>query len=187
LKGSNQRKRREEIQSEGHGKTMQSWELAQRVSIKVETELSRIYGKENARSRLLNLKDRNYTGNATNSVTVVVVLLATIAFAPLFTVPGGYGYGVYGDATVDSITLFQTFLNLMWLASACITVAFFALAYIFAACHELCCSNRWHNYSWCVGHNDFLSCQIQEKQVFQDKKIFKQPWIKLMEFTFRVF
>ena len=59
MKGSNQRKRREEIQSEGHGKTMQSWELAQRVSIKVETELSRIYGKENARSRLLNLKDRN--------------------------------------------------------------------------------------------------------------------------------
>jgi hypothetical protein len=44
LKGSNQRKRREEIQSEGHEKTMQSSELAQIVSIKVETELSRIYG-----------------------------------------------------------------------------------------------------------------------------------------------
>ena len=59
MKGSNQRKRREEIQSEGHEKTMQSSELAQMVSIKVETELSKIYGKENARSRLLNLTDRN--------------------------------------------------------------------------------------------------------------------------------
>jgi hypothetical protein len=38
---------------------MRSSELAQIVSIKVETELSRIYGKENARSLLLNLKDRN--------------------------------------------------------------------------------------------------------------------------------
>ena len=98
---------------------------------------------------------------------------STIAFAALFTVPGGYGYSVYGEATVANNTLFQIFFisnaftlftslavvvvqitlvrwetkyqrkvvgvinKFMWLASACITVAFFALAYIVAGCHEL--------------------------------------------------
>lgn len=56
---------KEEIQSEGHEQTMQSSELAQIVSVKVEAELFRIYGsvnkkyKEKARSLLFNLKDRN--------------------------------------------------------------------------------------------------------------------------------
>lgn len=56
---------KEESQSEGHEQTMQSSELAQIVSVKVEAELFRIYGsvnkkyKEKARSLLFNLKDRN--------------------------------------------------------------------------------------------------------------------------------
>lgn len=55
----------EEGQSEGHEQNMQSSELAQIVSVKVEAELFRIYGsvnkkyKEKARSLLFNLKDRN--------------------------------------------------------------------------------------------------------------------------------
>lgn len=56
---------KEEIQSEVNEQTMQSFELAQIVSVKVEAELFRIYGsvnkkyKEKARSLLFNLKDRN--------------------------------------------------------------------------------------------------------------------------------
>jgi len=116
---------------------------------------------------------REGINNATNSVTVVAVLFATIAFAALFTVPGGYGYSVNGEATVANNTLFQIFFvsnafalftslavvvvqitlvrwetksqrkvvgvinKLMWLASACTTVAFIASAYIVAGRHEL--------------------------------------------------
>lgn len=116
---------------------------------------------------------REGINNATNSITVVAVLFATIAFAALFTVPGGYGYVVNGEATVANNPLFQIFFisnafalftslavvvvqitlvrwetrsqrkvvevinKLMWLASACTTVAFIASAYIVAGRHEL--------------------------------------------------
>lgn len=116
---------------------------------------------------------REGINNATNSITVVAVLFATIAFAALFTVPGGYGYTVNGEATVANRALFQIFFisnafalftslavvvvqitlvrwetksqrkvvevinKLMWLASACTTVAFIASAYIVAGRHEL--------------------------------------------------
>lgn len=116
---------------------------------------------------------REGINNATNSITVVAVLFATIAFAALFTVPGGYGYTVSGEATVANSALFQIFFisnafalftslavvvvqitlvrwetksqrkvvevinKLMWLASACTTVAFIASAYIVAGRHEL--------------------------------------------------
>lgn len=56
---------KQESQSEGHEQSIQSSELAQIVSVKVEAELFRIYGsvnkkyKEKARSLLFNLKDRN--------------------------------------------------------------------------------------------------------------------------------
>lgn len=58
---------------------------------------------------------REGINNAHNSVTVVAVLFATIAFAALFTVPGGFGYAIPGEATVANSTLFQIFSSPMLL------------------------------------------------------------------------
>eukprot|EP00252_Welwitschia_mirabilis_P017050 TRINITY_DN37910_c0_g1_i1.p1 TRINITY_DN37910_c0_g1~~TRINITY_DN37910_c0_g1_i1.p1 ORF type:complete len:581 (-),score=95.10 TRINITY_DN37910_c0_g1_i1:447-2189(-) len=50
---------------------------------------------------------REGINNATNSVTVVAVLFATVAFAAIFTVPGGFLTS--GEATVANTPLFQVF------------------------------------------------------------------------------
>ncbi|PKA49026.1 Ankyrin repeat-containing protein [Apostasia shenzhenica] len=112
---------------------------------------------------------REGINNATNSVTVVAVLLATVAFAAIFTVPGGADNS--GMAVVISTSSFKIFFifnafalftslavvvvqitvvrgetkserrvvevinKLMWLASACTTVAFIAASYIVVGRH----------------------------------------------------
>ncbi|KAL0344575.1 UNVERIFIED_CONTAM: Ankyrin repeat-containing protein ITN1 [Sesamum radiatum] len=50
---------------------------------------------------------REGINNATNSVTVVAVLFATVAFAAIFTVPGGDGYN--GEAVMVSSVPFKVF------------------------------------------------------------------------------
>nr|XP_010920741.1 ankyrin repeat-containing protein ITN1 isoform X2 [Elaeis guineensis] len=85
--------------------------------------------------------------NATNSVTVVAVLFATVAFAAIFTVPGGTENGVPGGTDNGvAITLVRgetkaerrvvgVINKLMWLASVCTTVAFIASSYIVVGKH----------------------------------------------------
>ncbi|KAI3965348.1 hypothetical protein MKW92_029111 [Papaver armeniacum] len=89
--------------------------------------------------------------NATNSVTVVAVLFATVAFAAIFTVPGGddnKGMAVVVNSIsfkiffiFNAIALFTSLAvvvvqitlvinKLMWLASVCTSVAFIASSYI---------------------------------------------------------
>lgn len=112
---------------------------------------------------------REGINNATNSVTVVAVLFATVAFAAIFTVPGGDEDS--GEAVMvgsisfkifflfNAIALFTSLAvvvvqitlvrgetkterrvivvinKLMWLASACTSVAFIASSYIVVGRH----------------------------------------------------
>ncbi|KAK6145330.1 hypothetical protein DH2020_022150 [Rehmannia glutinosa] len=80
---------------------------------------------------------REGINNATNSVTVVAVLFATVAFAAIFTVPGGDDNN--GMAVVITLVRGETkaerrvvevINKLMWLASVCTSVAFMASSYI---------------------------------------------------------
>ncbi|XP_041992249.1 ankyrin repeat-containing protein ITN1-like isoform X2 [Salvia splendens] len=80
---------------------------------------------------------REGINNATNSVTVVAVLFATVAFAAIFTVPGGDDN--HGMAMVITLVRGETkaerrvveIINkMMWLASVCTSVAFMASSYI---------------------------------------------------------
>ncbi|XP_072997031.1 ankyrin repeat-containing protein ITN1-like isoform X2 [Typha latifolia] len=113
---------------------------------------------------------REGINNATNSVTVVAVLFATVAFAAIFTVPGGNDH--HGVAVALKTASFRIFFifnavalftslavvvvqitvvrgetkaerqvvgvinKLMWLASACTTVAFISSSYIVVGQHH---------------------------------------------------
>ncbi|KAI4332457.1 hypothetical protein L6164_017365 [Bauhinia variegata] len=75
--------------------------------------------------------------NATNSVTVVAVLFATVAFAAIFTVPGGddeNGVAIMitlvRGATKSEMRVVEVINKMMWLASVCTTIAFISSSYI---------------------------------------------------------
>ncbi|KAL5546472.1 hypothetical protein UlMin_006159 [Ulmus minor] len=90
---------------------------------------------------------REGINNATNSATVVAVLLATVAFAAIFTLPEIFFlFNAIALFTSLAVVLVQITLRrvvevinkLMWLASVCTTVAFISSAYI-----VLGRRNRW--------------------------------------------
>ncbi|KAL9258875.1 Ankyrin repeat-containing protein [Drosera capensis] len=89
---------------------------------------------------------REGINNATNSVTVVAVLFATVAFAAIFTVPGGDDDTGMAVMAGDHITVVwgetkserrvvEVINKLMWLAAVCTTVAFISSSYIVVGRH----------------------------------------------------
>ncbi|KAK9082804.1 hypothetical protein Scep_029275 [Stephania cephalantha] len=80
--------------------------------------------------------------NAINSATVVAVLIATVAFAAIFTVPGQYVEtrieDISGcDRAASKKKLMFVINKLMWLACLFISVAFIALTYVVVGHHAL--------------------------------------------------
>ncbi|XVE99445.1 hypothetical protein REPUB_Repub03eG0198300 [Reevesia pubescens] len=122
-------------------------------------------------SKELRKLHREGINNATNSVTVVAVLFATVAFAAIFTVPGGdENSGVAVVVSSSSFKIFFIFNAIALFTSLAVVVVQITLVRGETKAEkqetQVGCnfgySRRWSDNGWSSWHHDLLRGEIQE-------------------------